>query len=627
LVAIATAGDQLFGTGSTTIRTVQDLSLYSGVPPLVRSGDFFGATFTLRNGTDRPMKVTATADLQPAIARGAPLTVTIPAGGAAPVTWRLTAPVGLNKLHWTITARSADGRATDRMAVDQQVIPAVPDQVWSASLLRVGDGASIPVGAPAGALPGRGGIDIALMATPAPPLTGVRDYMLAYPYGCFEQRLSKAVALDDRAAWAKQMEALPTYVARNGLLHYWPDPNEAGSIALTAYALSITADAGLPWPDAGKAGLIEALRGVVEGRITEDYAGPADSRMLRLAAFAALARNGAATPAMADQVAMPLGDMPTAVLADWLAALDRVPGIDPRRIQAAEAALRSRIVYEGTRLDLTDRANAPWWMMVSDDEMALKALLAVTGRPGWESEAPRMMVGVALRQQHGHWDTTPANAWGTIAVRKFKQAYPGSATGLTTVSLGARRLTSNALQPPLLHLPLPARPGALLLRHDGAAGPWATISVRAAVPLTAPAFAGYRISREVSFLQRQRPGQISRGDVMRVRITVDAPVERNWVVIDDPIPAGASIIGAGGTQSAMLAAGANGGDGYPSYVEQGFDAWRGYFRWLGKGKTTIEYAVRLNGTGRLQLPPTKVEAMYSPEIHAALPNQTLTIIP
>lgn len=629
LVAIATSGSQLFGTGSTEIRTVQDLTIYSGVPPLVRSGDFYGATFTLRNGTDRPMTVTATASLQPAIARGGPLTVTIPAGGAAPVTWRLTAPVGIDKLHWTVAARSADGRGQDRMAVDEQVIPAVPEQTWSATLLRVGADTSLPVGRPAGALPGRGGIDIALMATPAPPLAGVRSYMLAYPYGCFEQRLSKAVALDDRAAWGRQMEALPTYIARNGLLHYWPDPNEPGSIALTAYALSVTADAGLPWPDAAKANLLDTLRGVVDGRITEEGSGPGDTRFLRMAALAALARNGAATPAMVDQLAMPLNDMPTGILADWLVTLDHIPGMDPRRIQAAEAALRSRIVYEGTRLDLTDRRNAPWWMMESDDDMAIKALLAVTGRPGWENEAPRMMVGVALRQYQDHWDTTPSNAWGTIAVRRFAQAYPGSATGLTTASLGARSVTSNALQPPTLHLPLPSTPGALLLRHDGAAGPWATVSVRAAVPLKAPVFAGYRITREVSFIQRQRPDRISRGDVMRVRITVEAPVDRTWVVIDDPIPAGASILGAGGGQSAMLAgqASGTGGESYPSYVEQGFDAWRGYFGWLAKGKAIVEYAVRLNGTGKLQLPPTKVEAMYSPEIHAALPNATITIVP
>ncbi|WP_420136796.1 alpha-2-macroglobulin family protein [Sphingomonas sp.] len=627
LVAIATAGDNLFGTGSANIRTVQDLTIYAGLPPLVRSGDFYGATFTLRNGTDRPMTVTANVALAPAIARGGALTVTVPAGGAVPVTWRLTAPLAHASLRWTVTARSADGRANDRVAVDQQIVPAVPDQVWAATLVRVGGGTSVPVGAPGGSLPGRGGVDVALMASPAPPLAGVRSYMLAYPYGCFEQRLSKAIALNDRTAWAKQMDALPLYVARNGLLHYWPSPEEPGSIALTAYALSITADAGLPWPDGPKASLIEALRGVVEGRVTEDGTNRGDSRLLRIAALAALARNGAATPGMIDQLAMPLGDMPTATLADWLVTLSRTNGVDPARIAAAEAAIRSRIVYEGTRLDLTDGAAAPWWMMVSDDEMAIKALLAVTGRPGWESEAARMMVGVALRQRQGHWDTTPANAWGTIAAHRFTTAYPGSGSGLTTASLGGRSLTSSGLQPPTLRFPLPAAPGSLLLRHDGGAGPWATVSVRAAVPLKAPLFAGYRVSREVTFLQRRRPDQISRGDVIRVRITVDAPVDRTWVVVEDPIPAGASILGANGGQSALLAAQANGGSAYPSYVEQGLDAWRGYFGWMPKGRSTVEYAVRLNGTGRLQLPPTKVEAMYSPEIHAALPNRPLTIVP
>src|SRR3546814_146908 len=110
LVAIATDGAELFGTGSTSVRTAQDLSIYSGIPPLVRSGDWFAASFTLRNGSDKPMKVTAKVDLQPHLATGRPLTVTIPAGGAAPVAWNLTAPAGISNLKWHVTARSEDGK-------------------------------------------------------------------------------------------------------------------------------------------------------------------------------------------------------------------------------------------------------------------------------------------------------------------------------------------------------------------------------------------------------------------------------------------------------------------------------------------------------------------------------------
>jgi uncharacterized protein YfaS (alpha-2-macroglobulin family) len=167
----------------------------------------------------------------------------------------------------------------------------------------------------------------------------------------------------------------------------------------------------------------------------------------------------------------------------------------------------------------------------------------------------------------------------------------------------------------------------LLLSHSVAPGPWATVSIRAAVPLAAPVFAGYRVSRQVSFIERQRPGRISVGDVLKIRIVVEAPVDRTWVVVSDPIPAGASIVSRGGHQSELIAARAEGGDSYPDYIERGLDSWRGYFSWLPHGRSSVEYAVRINNAGRFRLPPTRVEAMYSPEIHAFLPNATLTVDP
>ena len=106
LVAIATDGAQLFGTGSADIRTAQDLSVYAGIPQLVRTGDQYAAGFTLRNGSDKPMTVTASVALEPRIADGKPLTVTIPAGGAAPIAWNLTAPMASGQLKWTVSAKS-----------------------------------------------------------------------------------------------------------------------------------------------------------------------------------------------------------------------------------------------------------------------------------------------------------------------------------------------------------------------------------------------------------------------------------------------------------------------------------------------------------------------------------------
>jgi uncharacterized protein YfaS (alpha-2-macroglobulin family) len=238
-----------------------------------------------------------------------------------------------------------------------------------------------------------------------------------------------------------------------------------------------------------------------------------------------------------------------------------------------------------------------------------------------------MMIGAALRQMRGHWDTTPANAWGVVATKKFAAAFPGAVTGVTTAKLGSQELSRKWGDAAPMRFALPAAKASLLLRHDPAPRPFAFVTMRAALPLTAPAFAGYRVRRTVSFLERQRPDRISRGDVLKVRITIEAPVDRTWVVVEDPIPAGASIISGVGGQSSLFAAQASGGDAWPSYIERGLDAWRAYFGWLPQGRSSVEYALRINGDGRFLLSPTRVEAMYSPEIHAALPNAPLVVSP
>ena len=629
LVAIATDGAQAFGTGSTDIRTAQDLSLYSGLPPLVRSGDFFGARFTLRNGSDRAMTVMASIDVFPRIAQGKPLTVTIPAGGAAPVAWNLTAPAGIDTLRWTVRAKSNDGRAIDQVTVTQDVIAAVPTEIWAATLAQVGENTLIPIAPPLGALPGRGSVDIRLADTLAPSLAGVRAYMTRYPFNCFEQRLSRIVVLGDMAGWGTLAGEIPTYQAPDGLLRYFPGDSLQGSEALTAYVLSMTGAANLSLPPVQRARMIEAMKAVLDGRLRhEDYG---DVRLTKVAALAGLARQSEATPAMLGQIGMTPAEMPTASLADYIAALTAIPGASTQAKAHAEAVLRTRLVFEGTRLDLSDSANASWWLMSSADEAANKATAAVLGRPGWQDDAPRLMVGTALRQSRGHWDTTTANAWGAIAARRFAQVYPAQAvTGTTMLSYAGRSVARGwPLAEPARTVSFPlAAAGPLRLAQSGGAGPWATVSISAAVPLQQPLFAGYRLTRKVDVVQARTGGRLTTGDVLRVTLSVEATAERNWVAISDPVPAGATVIGDLGGQSQLLQQGgaAEGEGGGPSYVERGRDTWRAYFAWLPKGTTTVSYTLRLNGAGRFQMPPSRVEAMYSPSIRAAVPNQTMVVV-
>ena len=627
LVAIATDGAQLFGTGEASVRTAQDLSIYPGLPSLVRTGDRFDAVFTLRNGSDRVMRVTARPQLLPAVARVAPLSLTLQPGKAALVRWSLTAPGVPGPLRWTVRAEESGGRARDAVTVSQDVVPAVPEEVWAATLLRVGDPAPM-IGVPAGALPG-GQVAVDFSTSLAPPLDAVRAWMAGYPYDCFEQRLSRIVVQGDSAGWNTLAGALPTYLDRDGLVRYWPYADLPGSTELTAYVLATSSAAGLPIPEPSRGRMVSALRDVVEGRLTRDRRLNADERLVRVAALAALARAGAADPGLVARIDLVPADMPTSILADWIVALDRLPGA-PRAAPlraAAETELRRRLVWSGTRLDLADGTRAPWWLMTSTDEMAIRALDAVIGKPGWASEVPRMMVGVAARQSRGHWDTTPANALGVLVARRFAAAYPATAiAGTTRVALGAASTSLTwpvATGAPPVRLPLQG--GPLLMAQSGGAGPWATVTVRAAVPLRAPLFAGYRLTRSVSVITARTPGRLTQGDVIRVRLTIDANAERSWVALVDPLPPGASVLSSLGGSSALLRKDEAGEGAWPDYTEARRDSWRAYFGWLPRGRTVIEYTVRLNAAGTFTLPPARAEAMYAPAIRAQLPVAPVTV--
>src|SRR3546814_6410519 len=77
------------------------------------------------------MEVTATPTLSPAVATAPPLTVTIPAGGAVPISWSMTAPEKAGPIAWTVEAVSKKGKARDRLVFEQTVEPAVPVETRS----------------------------------------------------------------------------------------------------------------------------------------------------------------------------------------------------------------------------------------------------------------------------------------------------------------------------------------------------------------------------------------------------------------------------------------------------------------------------------------------------------------
>ena len=163
--------------------------------------------------------------------------------------------------------------------------------------------------------------------------------------------------------------------------------------------------------------------------------------------------------------------------------------------------------------------------------------------------------------------------------------------------------------------------------HEGKGKPWVTLQSLAAIPLKKPFSSGYNITRSVTAIERKQPNAWTRGDVMRIRLDVDAQTDMTWVVVDDPIPAGSSIMGTGLAKDSQILTQGEKKQGWvwPAFEERKFDAFRAYYQFVPKGKFSLEYSVRLNNAGEFQMPQTRVEAMYSPELFGEIPGQNISI--
>jgi hypothetical protein len=673
IVAIAAVGEGMFGTGSTSIRSTQDLQLISGLPPLVREGDRFRAQFTVRNTTGRAMKVVVTPDV-PGLSLSAQ-TVDVAADSAREIAWSVTPPDGLSEstpaaLSWKVAALEQGGpHASDALKVTQRVAAAIPVTVQQATLTQVDGTFTLPVSAPADATTTqagtlRGGIAVSLQPKLSEGLPGVQRWFERYPYGCLEQLTSRALGMTDLAQWQAVLVRMPVYLDRDGLANYFPpsdDSGDTGSTTLSAYLLAVTdeaakADARFALPDDIRAKLEGGLVNFVEGKIKRDVWAPRQDLDLRkLAAIEALSRYGAARPSMLESIEVAPNQWPTSAVLDYYAILSRMKEVPHRdeKLAQAEQIIRARLTYQGTRLTFsTADGDDLWWLMTGSETNAARTALTFVNVPGWKDEMPRLVAGLLALQTHGAWSTTTSNLWGELAIQAFSRAFESTpVTGQTKLDFGTTSKTVAWNQPPaasanpasatpvtktanvrgeLLPWPAQARSGpvALTLTQQGTGKPWATIESLAAIALKAPFSAGYRITKTVTPVDPAVKGAYTRGDVVRVHLDIDAQSDMTWVVVDDPVPAGATILGSGlGRDSQAATAGEKSqSDGaWPAFIERGFDGYRAYYDFLPKGKLSIEYTMRLNNAGTFGLPPTRVEALYAPSTFGVLPNANMTV--
>jgi alpha-2-macroglobulin len=401
----------------------------------------------------------------------------------------------------------------------------------------------------------------------------------------------------------------------------------------------------------------------VEGRIERTFWAPRkDLEMRKLAAIEALSRYGKAQGRMLGSISIAPNQWPTHTVIDWLSVLQRVKDVPKReeRMLEAQQVLRARLSFQGTKLIFsTERDDYWWWLMQSGDVNTARLMLAVMDEPSWKEDMGRLANGFISRQQRGAWATTTANMWGGLALERFSAKFEATpVAGLTTAAMGAGKAAVDwtrvarvpESQQPHQDTPFgaPASPGnltnnhmflpwtaagkdTLTLTHEGLGAPWLTLQSLAAVQLKAPFAAGYAVKKTITPVEQAVQGKYSRGDVLRITLEVNASADMTWVVLHDAIPGGATILGSGlGRDSGIATQGEQKSSGsydsaWLSFEERSFEAYRAYYHYVPKGNFKAEYTIRLNNVGNFALPPTRVEAMYAPEMFGETPNARVKV--
>lgn len=568
---------------------------------------------------------------------------------------------------WRVEAQATGpaGPRRDAVAVSQAVGSALHPQRYTVGHQTLGATPSPvvwPVQPPAGSVAGQGELVVTLRPTLASDPGSVRAYMRNYPFFCLEQRVSKAVTLQDERLWRVIHDGLDAYVTAEGLLTYYPQQPGAGGgyDVLTAFVLSASHAAGWTLPEEARRRLLDGLERFVTGKLQRRFDHTDDGEHglteRKLLALEALARHGRARPAMAESLRLGPADWPKLshrALVQWLDLLQRVDW--PRRgalAAPALAELQRRLQPDGQGgLKLQPRADEQRWAWMYS-EVASQARLALLAQqhPGLKDQADALALGAVHQQQPGgHWWATQANVWGSLMLAeraRLAERGAGRVSGRTVLALGApgggaagtHTITHDwAAQPQGARYRLPAalvatgaQPSALALQHLGSGRPAVQAYGEGWTVVDAPvARGGLTLTRALRPVRQQVPGQWQAGDIAEVQLTFRAPRGTGWLVVSDPLPPGATVLGNGLRGQDAVAEepgrGSRGADGRwepePAYVELSFTHVRAYYETLwGDGPHTLTYQLRLNTSGRFVLPPTQVEAMYDPDRIAFRPN-------
>ena len=675
-MATALTADHRFGQGQTDITVTQPLVLQPAMPRFARMGDRFEAGVLVSNRTATDGTATVTAAAQGLTLTGSSeRTVDVRAGATEVVRFAWDAETfGDATLQFRATLNGETDAFETTLPVRRPLVERVDAQFASVDTTAADEALRLPDDR----VPGMGLLDMRLASTALVGLDGATDYLFGYPYGCLEQRTSRIRPLvladnlleafdltaldgDRNAVVADWMARLSDYWIGSGF-GLWTGAYEPNWYA-TAYTVLALAEAeaagyAVPQPLTQRAvdGLVRAVRdGDTRPRYLSDAAW-ADTQALMLYA---LVRHGRVLEGELSALAQtpPPGAEGQSLLLRALVAADR-PSLARFRNPLADR-LRRQIRVEATRAYLQAPDGAAYGWIFSSDARAtafgLTALIEHAPSGDFQQLAQRMIRYLMEERRNGHWASTQDNAAAVDAFRAYVDAYEQATPDFTAqVQLAGRTVLDATFQGRSLRtvadtlsmaqIP-PERTVPIRVRKAQADRPGRLYyTLRLTTYTQSPVEArsqGIRVVREMQrlddtgtpqgpWMTSGRETTVAPGTLLRIRLRLTSPTDRNYVVVDDALPAGLEPVNAAfATSDAGLLEAADTGQsqwwGSFNHTETRDDRVLLFADFLRSGEHTYTYVARATTPGTYIHPPADAEMMYAPETRGRTASGTFVV--
>jgi hypothetical protein len=582
ILAMAVTPTDRMGLGDATVRVNRATEIRPVMPNQVLQGDRFQAGFSIMNRTEKARRITVAIQATGPLAEAAAQTRTVelPAFKRETV-WLPVTTRGAGSLTFTVTARDeadADGLihilpVRQRQALDTAASHGSFDQASASETIQFPEKIHTDAG----------GVELVLAPTVIGNIDGAFDFMRAYPYGCWEQRLSRAVMashftrlrdyLPATATW-QGSEAVPAqtlseaaeFQAPNGGMSYYRPENEYVDPYLSAYtALAFTwlrAD-GHAVPEAVEKPLLAYLETLLKKEAIPDFYSKGMAAAVRAVALSALADHGRATAADLSRYRDHMPKMSLFGLAHYLQAALKIKGGEKTADDAFKRLMAHSHQSSGQTL-FSEQLDSGFARLLSSSARTqaaiLSALTAYGATPqgaGQVGDLP-MRLTRAITLQRGartHWANTQENIFGLKALVDYSAVYEKASPAMTVKALlDAQPLGETAFQDRraaavTFNRPIatddPGRKAQLSIQREGTGRLYYTARLRyAALEATDPVNAGIEIRREYSVRRDGRwvllttPMQIRRAELVRVDLFLSLPAARHYVVVDDAVPGG-----------------------------------------------------------------------------------------